>query len=84
MPLSRFKTVAICLGEPAKLSMTKTVVRVVVMVATLAVAGYSRRTRMRRSEHRSERRDVEFAPVQSSREQPVRFRAGQGTGQRGD
>ena len=66
MPPSRFKTVAICLGEPAKPSMTKTAVRVVVMVATLA--GYSRRTRMRRSE----RRDVEFAPVQSSREQPVR------------
>ena len=44
MPPRRFKTVAICLdairlGEPAKLSMTKTAVRVLVMVATFAAAG---------------------------------------------
>ena len=51
MPPSRFKTVAICLdairlGEAAKLSMTKTAVRVLVMVATFAAA-YSRRTSRR-------------------------------------
>ena len=46
MPPRRFKTVAICLDairlrEPAKLNMTKTAVRVLVMVATFA-APYSR------------------------------------------
>ena len=56
MPPSRFKTVPIWLdairrGEPAKLSMTKTAVRVLVMVATFAAA-YSR-DKPPRAPHRS-------------------------------